>query len=140
MRERYQERITLLIKCPIDQGFFHKYWLFRGQQGKGGNFFNSTLPLPNAQKHSDIYLQLCIWDDYHVFLIKPFVFTRLLLDEVYHLIELPFHWLMIQILIFCLLTWWFDPRFLLQQFDTGNRWIWTRIESLFHQVGQNKRP
>ena len=25
---------------------------------------------------------------------------------------------------FCLLTWWFDSRFLLQQFDMGNRWIW----------------
>ena len=25
----------------------------------------------------------------------------------------------------CLLTWWIDSRFLLQQFDIGNRWIWT---------------
>ena len=34
-----------------------------------------------------------MWDDYHVFLIATLVFTRLLLDEIYHLIELPFEWL-----------------------------------------------
>ena len=28
----------------------------------------------------------------------------------------------------CLLTWWIDSRFLLQRFDMGNRWIWTRID------------
>ena len=27
----------------------------------------------------------------------------------------------------CLFTWWFDSKFLLQQFDLGNWWIWTRI-------------
>ena len=34
-----------------------------------------------------------MWDDYHVFFIVTLVFTRLLLDDIYHLIELPFHWL-----------------------------------------------
>ena len=53
--------------------------------------FYSTLSLPSAHKHLGIYLQLCIWDDYHIFFIAPLVFTRLLLDEFYHLIELPFH-------------------------------------------------
>ena len=28
----------------------------------------------------------------------------------------------------CLFTWWIDTRFLLQRFDIGNRWIWTRID------------
>ena len=28
----------------------------------------------------------------------------------------------------CLFTWWIDSRFLLQRFDMGNRWFWTRIE------------
>ena len=32
-------------------------------------------------------------DEYHVFLIATLVFIRLLLDEIYHLIELPFEWL-----------------------------------------------
>ena len=62
-------------------------------RGREGIIFYSTLPLPPAHEHSDIYLQLCMWDDYHVFLIATLVFTRLLLDEIYHLIELPFEWL-----------------------------------------------
>ena len=60
------------------------------RRGREGTIFYSTLPLPPAHEHSDIYLQLCMWDDYHVFLIATLVFTRLLLDEIYYLIELPF--------------------------------------------------
>ena len=96
------------------------------REGRGhfGTFFYSTLPLPPAHEHWDIYLQLCMWHDYHIFLIATLVFTRLLLDEIYHLIELPFEWLIDD----CLFTWWIDTRFLLQRFDIGNRWIWTRID------------
>ena len=63
----------------------------------------STLPLPPANEHWDIYLQLCMWDDYHVLLIATLVFTRLLLDEIYHLIELPFKWLIDDAMFVCLL-------------------------------------
>ena len=59
-------------------------------RGREGTIFHSTLPLPPAHEHSDSYLQLCMRDDYHIFLIAPLVFTRLLLDEIYHIIELPF--------------------------------------------------
>ena len=52
------------------------------REGRGETIFYSTLPLPPAHEHSDIYLQLCMWDDYHIFLIAPLVFTRLLLDEI----------------------------------------------------------
>ena len=62
-----------------------------------------TLPLPPAHQYWDIYLQLCMWDDYHVFLIATLVFTRLLLDEIYHLIELPFEWLIDDAMFVCLL-------------------------------------
>ena len=55
--------------------------------------FYSTLPLPPAHEHWDIYLQLCMWDNYHVFLIVTFVFTRMLLGEFYDFIRLPFDWL-----------------------------------------------
>ena len=34
-------------------------------------------------------LQLCMLGDYYVFLIATYVFTRLLLDEICRLIELP---------------------------------------------------
>ena len=44
-----------------------------------------------------------MWDDYHVFLIATLVFTILLLDEIYHLIELPFDWFFDDAMFFCLL-------------------------------------
>ena len=68
-----------------------------------------------------------MWEDYHIFLITPLVFARLLLDEIYHLIELPFDnwWCDVSI---CLFTWWFDSSFFLKQFETGNRWVWTRLD------------
>ena len=43
---------------------------------------------------------ICTWDDYHIFLIVLLVFNRLLLDEIYHLIELLFDWLMMWRLTF----------------------------------------
>ena len=72
-------------------------------RGREGTIFYSTLPLPPAHKHWDIYMQLCMWDDYHVFLIATLVFTRLLLDEIYHLVELPFEWLIDDTMFVCLL-------------------------------------
>ena len=54
---------------------------------RGPFCYFSTLPLPLAHEYSDIYVQLCTSDDYHIFLIAALVFTRLLLDEIYYLIE-----------------------------------------------------
>ena len=42
-------------------------------------------------------------DDYHVLLIAMLVFTRLLLEEIYHLIKLPFDWLTDDAMFVCLL-------------------------------------
>ena len=72
-------------------------------RGREGTIFYPTLPLPPAHENWDIYLQLCMWDDYHVFLIATVVFTWLLLDEIYHLIELPFEWLIDDAMFVCLL-------------------------------------
>ena len=55
--------------------FFHRHWRFTGQSRKGGDHLLFTIPLPPAHEHWDIYLQLCKWDDYHVFLIATLVFT-----------------------------------------------------------------
>ena len=96
-------------------------------KGREGTIFYSTLPLPPAHEHSDIYLQLCMWDDYHVFLIATLVFTRLLLDEIYHLIELPFEWLIDDAMFVCLLDE-LILGFCCSNFDMGSRWIWTRID------------
>ena len=42
-------------------------------------------------------------DDYHIFLITTLVFTRLLIYEIYHLIELPFALLTDDAMFVCLL-------------------------------------
>ena len=68
-----------------------------------GTLFYSAQPLPPAHEYWDNYLQLCMWDDYHVFLIATLVFTRLLLNEIYYLIELPFDWLIDDAMFVCLL-------------------------------------
>ena len=44
-----------------------------------------------------------MWGDYPLFLIATLVFTRLLLDETYHLIELSFEWLIDDAIFVCLL-------------------------------------
>ena len=72
-------------------------------RGRKGAILYSTLPLPPSHEHWDIYLQLCMWDDYHAFLIATLVFTRLLLDEIYHLSDLPFEWLIDYAMFVCLL-------------------------------------
>ena len=72
-------------------------------KGREGIIFYSTLPFPPAHEHWNIYLQLCMWDDYHVFLIATLVFTRLPLHEIYNLIELPFDWLSDDAMFVCLL-------------------------------------
>ena len=107
--------------------FFHGHWQLTGQQGKGGDLFFPTLPLPPAHEHSDIYLQLCEWDDYHIFLIALLVFTRLQLHEIYHHTELPFDWLMMWSFFVCLLN---DLilGFCYSNLDTGNRWTRARID------------
>ena len=98
----------------------------QNSRGREGTIFYFTLPLPPAHKHWDIYLQLCMWDDYHVFLIATPVFTRLLLWD------LPPYRITIWVIDWwcnvCLFTWWIDTRYLLQRFDIGNRRIWTRID------------
>ena len=86
------------------QVFFHRHWRFIEVQGKGGDhllFLSTTSTHSWILRH--IYLQLCMWDEYHLFLIATFVFTRLLRDEIYHLIELPFDWLFDDPIFICLL-------------------------------------
>ena len=98
-------------------------------RGREGTIFYSTLPLPPAHEHSDIYLQLCMWDDYHIFLIALLVFTRLLLYEIYHLIELPF-WLIDDVtLSVCLFTWLFDSSFFVIAI-----WVGKPVDSNSHRL------
>ena len=68
-------------------------------------FYSNPSPIASSHEHSKIYLQLCMWDDYHIFLIVRLVFARLLLDEMYDRIKFPFDWLMMgcSFLLVCLM-------------------------------------
>ena len=60
--------------------FFHRHWRLTGQQRKGGghlSFHSTTSTLLQTLR---FFLQLCMWDDHHVFLIANLVLTKLLLD------------------------------------------------------------
>ena len=75
------------------QGFLYRHWRFTGQQGKRGGhlwFHSTTSTRSRTLRHLFATLHVR-W--LSLFLIATFVFTRLLLDEIYHLIELPFEWL-----------------------------------------------
>ena len=68
-----------------------------------GTIFYSTLPLPPADEHSDIYLQLCMWDD--CLYLPDLNSMRLTTLSNYHLID---WWCDVN---FCLFTWWYSSRF-----------------------------
>ena len=104
--------------------------------GRKGTIFYFTLPLPPAHEHSGIYLQLCMWDDYHIFLIATLVFTRLLLDEILPPYRITI-WLIddVKFVLVCLL----DDLilgFCYSNLDTGKRW--TRICIGYHHCITSK--
>ena len=88
-----RQSVEGVVKCRFSGNLKR----FTGHQGKVGDHLYSSLTLVSAQEHSDVYLQLCMWDDCHVFLIASPATTRLLLlNKTYHFIELPFDWLMME--------------------------------------------
>ena len=95
-------------------------------RGKEGTIFYFILPLPPADEHWDIYLELCIWDNYHLLLIATLIYqTATWWDLPPYRITI---WVADWWSNVCLFTWWIDTRFLLQRFDIGNQWIRTRID------------
>ena len=112
--------VQFLLKCIDEQTvvYVRKFFFLSGffftetgdsqdSREREGTIFYSTLPLPLAHEHSDIYLQLCMKDDYHIFLIASLVFTRWDLPPYQITI-----WLIDDVtLSFCLFTWWFDYSF-----------------------------
>ena len=95
----------LLVSTSFSNGFHFFLSGFSFTDSDEVIIFYSTLPIPPAHENWDIYLQLCMWVDYHMFLIATLVFTRLLHNKIYHLIELPFDWLMMQCLFVYLMNW-----------------------------------
>ena len=74
---------------------FHGHWRLTWQQGKGGEG-PSFIPLYYFHLLMNIQTfiaTLHIWNDYHI-LVAQLVSTRLLLNEIKRIIELPSDWLM----------------------------------------------
>ena len=113
--------------------FFYKVFFTdtddsQDSRGREGTIFYSTLPLASAHEHWDIYLQLCMWDDYHVFLIATLVYqtaTRWDLPPYRITIWMIDWWCNV-----CFFTWWivgyliYDLRLLWQtvQDSSVNYW------------------
>ena len=55
-RNQTSQRIVFFFSIRV---FFHGHCNSQDSRGREGTIFSSTLPLPPAHKHSDIYLQLC---------------------------------------------------------------------------------
>ena len=71
------------MKPKFSEIFFYQRSLSRSRKGRSLFLF----------AHSDIYLQLCIWNDYLILLIASNY--QILLDGPYHLRELALDWLFI---------------------------------------------
>ena len=123
------------------------------KNSRGKECLYSSLPFPPTHKHSEIYLQLRMWDNYHVILVAPLVTTRLysmrfstLLNYYLIIWVLTLYSLVVtkkshilkqtcSLLIYVNLGLIYAslldnsvPRFfLLQQFDIRNRWIRNRM-------------
>ena len=106
--------------------FFHGHWRLTGQQGKGGDHLLSHSTNSTRSRTFSIYLQLCMWDNYHIFYrtvyiyqtatpwdLRPYRITIWLIDDV--------------TLVFVCLSDNLVLAFWLQKFETGNRWSQTRI-------------
>ena len=108
--------------------FPHKRWRFTGQQRKGRNH---ALFLSTASTRSRTFSYL--FATLHV-RWPPRIFNRTACNyEATTRWVLPPYWITILIDWWCnvgfsLFTWWFDSKFLLQQFVIGNWWIGTHVD------------
>ena len=109
--------------------FIYGHWWPTGKEKKGEKhllFHSTTSTRFRTFRHS--------FGTFHVRWL-PHTFNRIAC--VYHTAtrcDLPLYWITVRStnwwchINFCLFTWCFDSRFLLQQFDTGNQWTRTHIE------------
>ena len=109
------------------QGFLHRNWRFTGQQGKGGDYLlfhstTSTRSWPWRHLFATLHVRwlsrifncnACVYQTATRWDLPPYQITIWVIDW----------WCSV-----CLFAWWFDARFLLQRFDIGNQWIWTRVD------------
>ena len=110
------------------QGFLHRHWWFTLQQGKGENhllFHSTTSSLSRTWRH--------LFAPLHVRWISRIFNRNACVYQAATRRDLPPYRIAIWVIDWwltnaCLFTWWIGTRFLLQWFDIGKRWIWTRID------------
>ena len=108
--------------------FFHGHWRLTGQQGKRGNhlLFHSTTSI-HSQTFRNLSATLHVRWLSHILnltLLDCYSMSFTTLSNYYLIDDI---WLMMWFNSY-LFHWWLDSKFLLQQFDTGNWWTWTRID------------
>ena len=115
------------------QGILYRHWRFTGQQGKGEDhllFHSTTSTRSRTLRHLFVTLHVkwlsrifninaCVYQTATRWDLPPY------LPDCYS-IKITI-WLIHWWCNVCLFTWWNDIRFLLQQSDIGNWWIWSRI-------------
>ena len=105
---------------------FRRHWRFTGQQGNGGDHFlfhSTTSTRSRTLRH--LFATLHVRWLSRIFNRNACVYqtaTRWDLPPYRIIIWVTDWWFNVS-----LFTWWIDNSFLLQRFDIGNRWIWTRI-------------
>ena len=129
--------VLVLVTAAAEKVYFHRTFFFffsirvfftdtddsQDSRGKEGTIFYSTLQLPPADEHWDIYLHVrwlsrifnrnaCVYQTATRWVFPPYRITIWVIDWWCNI------WLF---------TWWIDTRFLLHRLDIRNRWIWTRI-------------
>ena len=113
----------------LSQGFLSRTLMTHRTAGEGRG--QSFIPLYHFNPPTNIHtfiLDLCSQDDYPMFLITLPGFTRLLLNAIYHLVELLFDWLMMWYwFLFIYLMIWF------KDFVTAI-WHWKPVESNSHRL------
>ena len=96
------------------------------QDSMGPSFFTSTTSV--YLQTFRYFLELWMWDDYHIFLIASLANIKLLLNEIYCLGELPFDWL--------IMACWFMFDYLMMLFFDIFTAIWCRkvVDLNMHQL------
>ena len=109
------------------QGFLHGHWRFTRKQGKRGIhllFHSTTSTRSRTLRH--------LFATLHVRRLSRIFNCNACVYQTASRWDLPPYWITIWVIDWwcnvCLFTWWIDTGFLLERFDIGNRWIWTRVD------------
>ena len=125
----YESKCLIFVKFFFLSGFLHRYRRFTGQQGNGGDhllFHSTTSTRSQTLRH--------LFATLHVRWLSRTFNRNACVYQTATRWDIPTNRITIWVIdwwctmFVCLFTWWIDTRFLLQRFDIGNRWFWTRID------------